>query len=109
MDRLKAILINLEHQLHHVSTGIFADVDRTFDDPFIFWNAMNQCLFVEMELRILHNRFAHPHTNKLYNFLKYFELKNVDRKTCQTMEDISRICMECHTYAIASMRFKFNF
>lgn len=108
MDRLQVHYNNLEDKLYHVPSGHIAKVSRKFDHPFIWWNPIYQCLFSEVELRRLHKRFGHPHADKLYNLLKRSELPDVDSKTREILEDISRKCLHCQRYAQAPRRFKFN-
>lgn len=81
---------------------------RKFDHPFLWWNSVYHCIFTETELRGLHKRFGHPHSDKLYKVLKCAELPDIDAKTSRILEDITRKSLQCQRYAQAPRRFKFN-
>lgn len=61
-----------------------------------------------MELRRLHKRFGHPHSDKLYNLLKRSGYADIDESTRKTLEQIMWPCKLCQTYAQAPRRFKFT-
>lgn len=86
---------NLENKLYHFSSGHFAKLSRKFDHPFLLWNSINHCLFTGTKLRRLYKGVSHPNANQLYNVFKCSELSEIDSKTHQLFEDITRKCAQC--------------
>ena len=108
MDRLGIFFNNLQnHLIHHHSKERTIN-SRFFGHPFIRWDPLQQCFFTYTELKRLHKRFGHPHTDKLYNLLQRAGVSNVDSETRATLEGIALKCKPCQTYAQAPRRFKFS-
>lgn len=71
---------NLSDQLSHSDTGQFAYVIRDGQHPFILWNLSTKYHYTTLELKRLHLRFGHPHTDKLMNLLRKADLDKFDKK-----------------------------
>lgn len=107
MDKLGIFYNNLRDVLVHQHTNESTEVMRFFAHPFVRWNPLQHCFFTYTELKRLHKRFGHPHSDKLYNLLKRADVSNVDSTTRAHLEEIARRCRPCQTYAQAPRRFKF--
>lgn len=107
MNRLGIFYNSLTSQLVHSEAGKTTQIERFYGHPFIRWYALQHSFFTYAELKRLHKRFGHSHSDKLLNLLKGFELENIDADTRAILEDITRRCNPCQTYAQAPRRFKF--
>lgn len=107
MDKLGIYYNNLTNSVIHQSSKERMEVTRFYGHPFLRWDPTLCCFFTYKELKRLHKRFGHPHADKLYNLLKRADLSNVDNSTRATLEEITRKCKPCQTYAQAPRRFKF--
>jgi len=108
MDKHKVFYNNLVDKLIHAPTGAFGRVRRKFGHPFLYWNPLYHCMYTEPELRRLHNRFGHPHTDKLINLLKRADPSKVKPKTRSILEKIADFCKSCQFHSQKPRRFKFT-
>lgn len=106
-DRLGSFYNNLTDQLVHNKARKNTQAERFYGHPFIHWDVLQQRFFTTTEIKHLHKRFRHSYTDKLLNFLKHSELKNISADTRAMPEHITRRCKPCQTYAQTQWRFKF--
>lgn len=86
---------NITNRFIHTPSGQYISVARDAAHPFIKWNPVLQCYYTTSELRQLHHRFGHPHTDKLMNLLRKAKLDEVTETTRHTLENIGRSCKLC--------------
>lgn len=99
---------NIANRLVHSPTGQYLSVLREGAHPFIMWNPVINCHYSTSELRQLHRRFGHPHTDKLLQLLRKADLDHVTEQTRTTLEKIVRSCKLCQLFAARPRRFKFT-
>lgn len=66
INPLGIYLNNLRDELIQHNYKDMADIERFFGYPFIRWDPVQQSFFTVTELKRLHKRFGHPHSEKLF-------------------------------------------
>lgn len=118
IDKEVPLLFGLDQHLKHSCSS--NEVFRTFTHHilkitvplnyknghlYLEWPSSN-VLFTRLELKKLHNRFAHPSVTALINLLKRSGLDEMPSETRRMLEDIARKCKECEKYAPKPAIFK---
>ena len=105
LDRESLVADNVNNILESRIYGWTVPIIRKHGHMYIEWKP-SKTLFTRAELVKLHRHFHHPSTGKILALLKRSKLSDVDSNTKRMLEDISKNCTRCQTYAAKPERFK---
>lgn len=105
LDQDKLIANKVDGKLESRLYGWKMPITRKNGHLYVTWGD-HITLFTRQELLRMHRNFCHPSSKKLLALIRRSNIQHIDQETRKMLDDISKTCSTCQTFATKTQRFK---